>query len=64
MRPRELARLDAFLNRARQHKLHMLESVLWLRKAKSPPVGPLALSVARAMPEKSLERSDHPPGHP
>jgi hypothetical protein len=57
MRQRKLVRLDAFLNRARGHKLHMLESVLWLRKAKAPVVRPPAS-------EKSLERRDHPPGHP
>jgi hypothetical protein len=56
--------LDAILNRARGHQLHMLESVLWLRKAKAPPMRrPLALSVGRAAPEKSLERLDHPPRH-
>jgi hypothetical protein len=60
MRQRELAlaRLDAFLNRTREHKLHMLDSVLWLRKAKAAP------AVRRPVPEKSLEQRDHPPSHP
>ena len=57
MRQRELARLDVFLNRTRVHKLHMLNSVLWLRKAKAPVVRPAA-------PEKPLEQRDHPPSRP
>ena len=65
-RNRELTRLDAFLNRTRQHKLHLLTSVLWLRGYKlagvrrvAPPPLPLASSG-----ESALELRHHPQGHP
>jgi hypothetical protein len=65
-RSRQLARLDAFLNRTRQHKLHLLTSVLWLRGHKLAGVRRVAAS---ALPlassgERPLELHDHPQSHP
>ena len=65
-RNRELARLDAFLNRTRAHKLHLLTSVLWLRGRRLAGVRRVAAS---ALPlassgERALELRHHPQGHP
>ena len=65
-RSRELARLDAFLNRTRQHKLRLLTSVLWLNGRKFAGVrrvaaAPLPLSSSG---ETALELRHHPQSHP
>jgi hypothetical protein len=65
-RSRDLARLDAFLNRTRQHKLHLLTSVLWLSGRKLAGVRRVAAS---ALPlassgERALELRHHPQGDP
>ena len=65
-RSRELARLDAFPNRTRQHKLHLLTSVLWLSGRKLARVRRVAASPLplAASGERSLELRHRPPGHP
>ena len=65
-RSRELARLDAFLNRTRRHKLHLLTSVLWLGGRKIAGVRRVAAS---ALPlaqsgERPLDLGHRPQGHP
>ena len=68
-RSRELARLDAILNRTRVHKVHLLTSVLWLRGRKMSAVRRGA-SAALAGPRERLrelrahELHSRPPGHP
>ena len=65
-RSRELARLDAFLNRTRVHKIHLLTSVLWLDGRKLAGVRRVA---ATPLPlastgERPLELRHRPQGHP
>jgi hypothetical protein len=65
-RNRELARLDAFLNRTRQHKLHLLTSVLWLRGQRLAGVRRVAASALPLVSsgERPLELRHRPQGHP
>ena len=65
-RSRELARLDAFLNRTRQHKLHLLTSVLWLSGRKFAGVRRVAASPLplTSSGERPLELRHRPQGHP
>ena len=61
-----LARLDASLNRTRQHKLHLLTSVLWLRGRKLAGVRRVAASALplASSEERALELRHHPQGDP
>ncbi len=68
-RSRDLARLDAILNRARIHKVHLLTSVLWLRGGKMSAVRRLAGAALAGAGDRSRELRAHellgrPPGHP
>jgi hypothetical protein len=65
-RSRELTRLDAFLNRTRQHKLHLLTSVLWLSGRKLAGVRRVAASPLplASSGERTLELRHRPQGHP
>ena len=65
-RSRELARLDAFLNRTRQHKLRLLTSVLWLNGRKFAGVRRVAAAPLPLSPsgERPLELRHRPQGHP
>ena len=60
-----LQRLDAFLNRSRVHKLHLLTSVLWLRGRKIAGVRRLAApGLASSSGERLRDLPDRPPRHP
>jgi hypothetical protein len=65
-RSRELARLDAFLNRTRVQKVRLLTSVLWLNGRKLAGVRRVAASaLPLASPgERPLELRHRPQGHP
>ena len=64
-RSRELERLDAFLNRSRVHKLHLLTSVLWLRGRKIAGVRRMAApGLASSSGEGPRDLPDRPPRHP
>jgi hypothetical protein len=68
-RSRELERLDAFLNRTRVHKLHLLTSVLWLRGRKLSAVrrrtgAGFAETGEGPRERRGHELRRHSPGHP
>ncbi len=63
-RSRELARLDAILNRTRVHKVHLLTSVLWLRGRKMSAVRRVSGATLAGPEERPRELHSRPPGHP
>jgi len=55
-RSRELERLDAFLNRTRVQKVHLLTSMLWLRGRKLSAVCRLSAAAGPQAQGRARER--------